>query len=194
VDLESGPSTTLKRSGARNIAVAFEQNFRGDPPPSFTLPAIWVLQISGHGRPGSNGRCQPCSPVTCATARVIPPGLLQVALLRRTQRTQEPPEPPMSEASDDSARQRTYSRSELLRGALLTITGSRPACATRAGGTLDPLSQQALPPLACPRFMRSAVTSFPDVGEAQCAVIVAGERSRNEQRLGLVLQLQRLAA
>ena len=53
---------------------------------------------------------------------VIPLGFLQVALLRRLRDQNR--QPPMSEASaatgDDG---RTYSRSELLRGALLTING-----------------------------------------------------------------------
>ena len=53
---------------------------------------------------------------------IIPLGFLQVALLRRLRDQNR--QPPMSEAlassSDDG---RTYSRSELLRGALLTING-----------------------------------------------------------------------
>jgi phosphoenolpyruvate carboxylase len=51
---------------------------------------------------------------------IIPLGFLQVALLRRLRDQNR--QPPMSETSpgDDG---HTYSRSELLRGALLTING-----------------------------------------------------------------------
>jgi len=53
---------------------------------------------------------------------IIPLGFLQVALLRRLRDQNR--QPPMSEAaSNPSDDGRTYSRSELLRGALLTING-----------------------------------------------------------------------
>jgi phosphoenolpyruvate carboxylase len=50
---------------------------------------------------------------------IIPLGFLQVALLRRLRDQNR--QPPMSEARGGDGR--TYSRSELLRGALLTING-----------------------------------------------------------------------
>lgn len=55
---------------------------------------------------------------------IIPLGFLQVALLRRLRDQNR--QPPISEASSDPASPvngHTYSRSELLRGALLTING-----------------------------------------------------------------------
>ena len=52
---------------------------------------------------------------------IVPLGFLQVALLRRLRDQNR--QPPMSEAATGSRDGRTYSRSELLRGALLTING-----------------------------------------------------------------------
>jgi len=72
---------------------------------------------------------------------------------------------------------------------VLTCNGIAAGMRNTAEERFDPLSPTSLPPLACRRVMRSAVTSWPDVGEAQCALIVAGpEEQENEQRLGLVLQ------
>ena len=51
---------------------------------------------------------------------LVPLGFLQVALLKRLRDQNR--QPPMSESSSDGDG-RTYSRSELLRGALLTING-----------------------------------------------------------------------
>jgi phosphoenolpyruvate carboxylase len=52
---------------------------------------------------------------------IVPLGFLQVALLRRLRDQNR--QPPMSEAPLTEGDGRTYSRSELLRGALLTING-----------------------------------------------------------------------
>jgi len=52
---------------------------------------------------------------------IVPLGYLQVALLRRLRDQNR--QPPMSEAASAGDDGRTYSRSELLRGALLTING-----------------------------------------------------------------------
>ena len=52
---------------------------------------------------------------------IVPLGFLQVALLRRLRDQNR--QPPMREASTGTGDGRTYSRSELLRGALLTING-----------------------------------------------------------------------
>ncbi|MEB3159743.1 MAG: phosphoenolpyruvate carboxylase [Synechococcus sp.] len=52
---------------------------------------------------------------------IVPLGFLQVALLRRLRDQNR--QPPMREATSGEADGRTYSRSELLRGALLTING-----------------------------------------------------------------------
>ena len=50
---------------------------------------------------------------------IVPLGFLQVALLRRLRNQTR--QPPMNETQGED--NRTYSRSELLRGALLTING-----------------------------------------------------------------------
>ena len=52
---------------------------------------------------------------------IVPLGFLQVALLRRLRDQNR--QPPMSESPSSDGDGRTYSRSELLRGALLTING-----------------------------------------------------------------------
>ena len=52
---------------------------------------------------------------------IVPLGFLQVALLRRLRDQNR--QPPMREATSGDSDGRTYSRSELLRGALLTING-----------------------------------------------------------------------
>jgi phosphoenolpyruvate carboxylase len=52
---------------------------------------------------------------------IVPLGFLQVALLRRLRDQNR--QPPISESATSQGDGRTYSRSELLRGALLTING-----------------------------------------------------------------------
>jgi len=52
---------------------------------------------------------------------IVPLGFLQVALLRRLRDQNR--QPPISESASSQGDGRTYSRSELLRGALLTING-----------------------------------------------------------------------
>jgi phosphoenolpyruvate carboxylase len=78
-----------------------------------------VLAITGHQRLLDGDPALQLS-VELRNRTIIPLGFLQVALLRRLRDQNR--QPPMSEASasDDG---RTYSRSELLRGALLTING-----------------------------------------------------------------------
>ena len=97
---------------------AFEQIFdtiAGE----FVLTRDLVLAITGHrrlldGDPGLQ------LSVELRNRTIIPLGFLQVALLKRLRDQNR--QPPMSEAPDrDDGR--TYSRSELLRGALLTING-----------------------------------------------------------------------
>ncbi|MCT4367258.1 MAG: phosphoenolpyruvate carboxylase, partial [Synechococcaceae cyanobacterium MAG-AL2] len=99
--------------------VAFEQIF-AEIAAEFTLTRDLVLQISGHGRLLDGDPALQLS-VDLRNRTIIPLGFLQVALLRRLRDQNR--QPPMSEASDDSPDSRTYSRSELLRGALLTING-----------------------------------------------------------------------
>ena len=85
----------------------------------FTLTRDLVLAITGHDRLLDGDPGLQLS-VELRNRTIIPLGFLQVALLRRLRDQNR--QPPMSEAaaSDDG---RTYSRSELLRGALLTING-----------------------------------------------------------------------
>ena len=85
----------------------------------FVLTRDLVLAITGHQRLLDGDPSLQLS-VELRNRTIIPLGYLQVALLRRLRDQNR--QPPMSEAaaSDDG---RTYSRSELLRGALLTING-----------------------------------------------------------------------
>jgi phosphoenolpyruvate carboxylase len=86
----------------------------------FALTRQLVLEISGHTRLLDGDPPLQLS-VELRNRTIIPLGFLQVALLRRLREQNR--QPPMSEASGASADGRTYSRSELLRGALLTING-----------------------------------------------------------------------
>ena len=99
---------------------AFEQIFQVIAA-EFVLTRDLVLAITGHSRLLDGDPALQLS-VDLRNRTIIPLGFLQVALLRRLRDQNR--QPPMSEAatspSDDG---RTYSRSELLRGALLTING-----------------------------------------------------------------------
>ena len=99
---------------------AFEQIFQAIAA-EFELTRDLVLAITGHSRLLDGDPALQLS-VDLRNRTIIPLGFLQVALLRRLRDQNR--QPPMSEAlassSDDG---RTYSRSELLRGALLTING-----------------------------------------------------------------------
>jgi phosphoenolpyruvate carboxylase len=87
----------------------------------FRLTHDLVLKISGHRRLLDGDPALQLS-VDLRNRTIIPLGFLQVALLRRLR--DQSRQPPMSEArGSGSIDERTYSRSELLRGALLTING-----------------------------------------------------------------------
>ena len=89
----------------------------------FELTRRLVLEITGHQRLLDGDPALQLS-VDLRNRTIIPLGFLQVALLRRLRDQNR--QPPMSEASSDHSGSddgRTYSRSELLRGALLTING-----------------------------------------------------------------------
>ncbi len=87
----------------------------------FVLTRDLVLQITGHGRLLDGDPALQLS-VDLRNRTIIPLGYLQVALLRRLRDQNR--QPPGREApADDGGDGRTYSRSELLRGALLTING-----------------------------------------------------------------------
>ncbi len=97
---------------------AFEQIFEVIAR-EFVLTRDLVLAITGHqrlldGDPGLQ------LSVELRNRTIIPLGFLQVALLRRLRDQNR--QPPMSEEAGHQDG-RTYSRSELLRGALLTING-----------------------------------------------------------------------
>jgi phosphoenolpyruvate carboxylase len=86
----------------------------------FTLTRDLVLQITGHSRLLDADPALQLA-VDLRNRTIIPLGFLQVALLRRLREQHR--QPPMSEATSGDGDGRTYSRSELLRGALLTING-----------------------------------------------------------------------
>jgi len=86
----------------------------------FTLTRDLVLQITGHHRLLDADPALQLA-VDLRNRTIIPLGFLQVALLRRLREQNR--QPPMSEAESGDGDGRTYSRSELLRGALLTING-----------------------------------------------------------------------
>ena len=89
----------------------------------FTLTRDLVLRISNHTRLLDADPALQLS-VDLRNRTIIPLGFLQVALLRRLRDQNR--QPPMSEGLPEASNrvdERTYSRSELLRGALLTING-----------------------------------------------------------------------
>ena len=77
-----------------------------------------MLKITGHERLLDGDPPLQLS-VELRNRTIVPLGFLQVALLRRLRNQNR--QPPMNES--DLADTRTYSRGELLRGALLTING-----------------------------------------------------------------------
>ena len=77
-----------------------------------------VKQITGHERLLDGDPALQLS-VELRNRTIVPLGFLQVALLRRLRNQNR--QPPMNEAELTDTR--TYSRGELLRGALLTING-----------------------------------------------------------------------
>ncbi|KMM16388.1 phosphoenolpyruvate carboxylase [Synechococcus sp. GFB01] len=86
----------------------------------FSLTRALVLRITGHQRLLDGDPALQLS-VDLRNRTIVPLGFLQVALLRRLRDQNR--QPPMSEAAAPDGDGRTYSRSELLRGALLTING-----------------------------------------------------------------------
>jgi phosphoenolpyruvate carboxylase len=89
----------------------------------FVLTRDLVLQISNHNRLLDGDPALQLS-VDLRNRTIVPLGFLQVALLRRLRDQNR--QPPMSEGATQGqggGDRRAYSRSELLRGALLTING-----------------------------------------------------------------------
>jgi len=116
IDLAHHYVQALGRSDNR---ASFEQIFETIAA-EFTLTRDLVLQITGHQRLLDSDPALQLS-VDLRNRTIVPLGFLQVALLRRLRDQNR--QPPISEAVPDGHDGRTYSRSELLRGALLTING-----------------------------------------------------------------------
>ncbi len=116
IDLAHHYVQALGRSDDRQ---SFEQIF-DTIAAEFTLTRDLVLQITGHQRLLDGDPALQLS-VDLRNRTIVPLGFLQVALLRRLRDQNR--QPPMSEATNAVHDGRTYSRSELLRGALLTING-----------------------------------------------------------------------
>ncbi len=79
-----------------------------------------VMEITGNSRLLAADKALQLS-VDLRNRTIVPLGFLQVALLKRLRDQNR--QPPMSESPATDGDGRTYSRSELLRGALLTING-----------------------------------------------------------------------
>ena len=117
LDLAHHYVQALGRSENREAFEAIFQSIAAE----FGLTRDLVLAITGHSRLLDGDPALQLS-VDLRNRTIIPLGFLQVALLRRLRDQNR--QPPMSETSASSSDEgRTYSRSELLRGALLTING-----------------------------------------------------------------------
>ena len=87
----------------------------------YSLTKSLVLEITGKHKLLESDRDLRSS-VNLRNKTIIPLGFLQVSLLRRLR--DQTRQPPISEfLNDKNESKRAYSRSELLRGALLTING-----------------------------------------------------------------------
>ena len=87
----------------------------------YNLTKSLILEITGKNKLLESDRDLKSS-VSLRNKTIIPLGFLQVSLLRRLR--DQTRQPPISEfVMDKDESRRAYSRSELLRGALLTING-----------------------------------------------------------------------
>jgi phosphoenolpyruvate carboxylase len=117
IDLAHHYVESLGRKDRREAFEAIFQTIAAE----FSLTRDLVLAVTGHQRLLDGEPALQLS-VDLRNRTIVPLGYLQVALLRRLRDQNR--QPPMSEtAADSSDDGRTYSRSELLRGALLTING-----------------------------------------------------------------------
>ncbi|HJN35321.1 MAG: phosphoenolpyruvate carboxylase [Prochlorococcus sp.] len=116
LDIAQHYITSLGRPQNRE---AFDQIFETIQT-EYSLTKRLVLEITGHPRLLSADPALQLS-VDLRNRTIVPLGFLQVALLRRLRDQNR--QPPMSETPGQDVDERTYSRSELLRGALLTING-----------------------------------------------------------------------
>jgi phosphoenolpyruvate carboxylase len=116
IDLAHHYVQALGRPESRQAFEAIFQTIASE----FSLTRSLVLQITGHRRLLDGDPALQLS-VDLRNRTIVPLGFLQVALLRRLRDQNR--QPPMSESASADGDGRTYSRSELLRGALLTING-----------------------------------------------------------------------
>ena len=116
IDLAEHYVRSLGRSEYRDAFQAIFETIAAE----FSLTRELVLAVSGHQRLLDGDPALQLS-VDLRNRTIVPLGYLQVALLRRLRDQNR--QPPMSEAAATGDDGRTYSRSELLRGALLTING-----------------------------------------------------------------------
>ena len=118
VDLDLARHYVTSLGSAENYE-AFEQIY-ATVAEEYARTKELVLAITGHERLLDADPALQLS-VDLRNRTIVPLGFLQVALLRRLRDQNR--QPPMSESPSSEGDGRTYSRSELLRGALLTING-----------------------------------------------------------------------
>ncbi|MYF36985.1 MAG: phosphoenolpyruvate carboxylase [Synechococcus sp. SB0678_bin_12] len=104
---------SLSREKYRDAFAAIFARIRQE----YELTCSLVLKITGHGELLAEDPGLKLS-VELRNCTIVPLGFIQVALLRRLR--EQVRQPPLREEKE---KERTYSRSELLRGALLTING-----------------------------------------------------------------------
>ena len=119
VDLEVAKyyvDTLGSRENSESFAVIFDVISK-----EYSLTKALILEITGKNKLLESDRDLRSS-VNLRNKTIIPLGFLQVSLLRRLR--DQTRQPPISEfLNDKDESRRAYSRSELLRGALLTING-----------------------------------------------------------------------
>ena len=116
LDLAHHYMTSLGNPEQREAFEAIFQSIADE----YALTLRLVLEITGQQRLLGADQALQLS-VDLRNRTIVPLGFLQVALLKRLRDQNR--QPPISEAPGVSEDRRTYSRSELLRGALLTLNG-----------------------------------------------------------------------
>ena len=117
VDLDR--ASLHEQPGQSRAERAFEAIFQSIAD-EYALTLKLVLEITGQQRLLGADQALQLS-VDLRNRTIVPLGFLQVALLKRLRDQNR--QPPISEAPGVPEDRRTYSRSELLRGALLTLNG-----------------------------------------------------------------------
>ena len=116
LDLAHHYMTSLGNPEQREAFEAIFQSIADE----YALTLRLVLEITGQQRLLGADQALQLS-VDLRNRTIVPLGFLQVALLKRLRDQNR--QPPISEAPGVPEDRRTYSRSELLRGALLTLNG-----------------------------------------------------------------------